>query len=207
MLRIACLHTAASNAPLFDAVAPPGMALTHEVRADLLAAVEASGGLTGEIAAACSAQLRALAAGADAVILTCSSLGECVDPAGPVIRADAALARAALQAPGRVAVLYTAPTSRGPTERVFQDAAARGPGTAEVILVPGAWSAFRDGDAEGHLARVRQAIRDAAAAGFDRVALAQCSMAPAAVPELHGLPVLTVPDAALAAAVAAARAR
>ena len=36
MPRIACLHTAPSNAPLFDAaVVPLGMVLTHVVRADL----------------------------------------------------------------------------------------------------------------------------------------------------------------------------
>ena len=204
MPRIACLHTAPSNAPLFDAAAAPlGLVLTHVVRADLLAAVEARGELTAEIAAGLTAALAELAATADAVILTCSSLGEAVDPEGPVIRADAALAAAALRDPGRVAVLYTAPTSRGPTERVFRAAAKVGQGVPEVRCVEGAWAAFRAGDEGRHIALIRQAMGEAVAAGADRIALAQCSMAPAGVAGAQGVPVLTVPDAALAAAMAA----
>jgi hypothetical protein len=208
MLRIACLHTAESNADLFDAEvrrrADP-VRLSHGVRADLLAAVEADGGVTPETARACAAQLAEMAARADAVILTCSSLGEVVDPTCPVIRADAALAASALQAPGRVAVLFTAPTSRGPTERVFHAAAPRGSGLPEVRIVPGAWDAFRSGDAEGHMALIRQAMAEAGQAGFARIALAQCSMAPAGDAQVDGPPVLTIPGAALAAAVASIR--
>ncbi len=202
MRQIACLHTAASNAALFDRAAPGGMALRHMVRENLLAAVEASGGLTAEIAEAMAVQLAALSATADAVILTCSSLGEGLDPAGPVIRADAALVVSALAAPGRVAVLYTAPTSRGPTERVFRAASGPGGGVPEFRRVEGAWEAFRSGDAARATALVREAVRAAAASGVDRIALAQCSMAPAADGAPDGPPVLTVPQAALARALA-----
>jgi hypothetical protein len=203
MLRVACLHTAESNADLFDAEArrrADPARLSHVVRADLLAAVEADGGVTPETARACAAQLAEMAAMADAVILTCSSLGEVVDPTCPVIRADAALAASALQAPGRVAVLFTAPTSRGPTERVFHAAAAEAVGVPEVMFVPGAWDAFRSGDAESHIARIRQAMAEAGQAGFARIALAQCSMAPARDAPWDGPPVMTLPGAALAAA-------
>lgn len=86
-MRIACLHTAASNAAVFDAACPAGVRLTHAVRPDLLAAAEAAGGLTPEIAAATAEALRGLEG--DAVLLTCSTLGPA---AGGALRADAALA-------------------------------------------------------------------------------------------------------------------
>ena len=73
----------------------------------------------------------------------------------------------------------------------------------EVRCVEGAWAAFRAGDAGRHIALIRQAMGEAVAAGADRIALAQCSMAPAGVAGAQGVPVLTVPDAALAAAMAA----
>jgi hypothetical protein len=188
-MRIACLHTAESNAAIFDAACPPGVTLTHTVRADLLAAAEAAGGLTPRIAEATAGALRALG-GADAVLLTCSTLG----PAAPVMRADAALAARACAGGGTVEVLCAAPATLTATSALFA-AAAGGTGARVTLrLVPGAWALFHAGD---HAAYAEAIARDAEASRADVVALAQVSMAPAA--RLARRPVLAVPEAALAA--------
>ncbi|MBU8538823.1 hypothetical protein [Falsiroseomonas tokyonensis] len=193
--HIACLHTAASNVPLFDAACPPGVTLHHTLRADLLAEAEAAGGLTPAIAARTAAAIEALAApGIDAVLLTCSTLGPSLAQARatiPLRRADAALAEAARRAGGRLVVLCAVETTLGPTGALF------GPG-CEIRLVPGAWAAFRAGDAAGYARMVAEAADAAFAEGADCVALAQASMAPAAALCRRGTP-LTSPAASLAA--------
>jgi hypothetical protein len=200
-MRIACLHTAASNFPAFDAalaaLGRSDVRLTHALREDLLAAAEAAGTLTPAIADDTAAALRALAAEADAVLLTCSTLGPAI--AGTAaLRVDAALAEAAARGPGPVVVLCTAPTTLEPTRALF---AAQG--IADVRLLPGAWALFRAGDIHGYHRAIADAAFAALAAGAARVALAQASMAGAAALCPAGT-VLTSPGAALAAAVAAA---
>lgn len=95
-MKFACLHTAQSNVAVFEAARPEGVRLTHAVRPDLLAAAEAEG-LTPAVVAATVAALGALEA--DAVLLTCSTLGPAAGAAG-ALRADAALADAATAAGG-----------------------------------------------------------------------------------------------------------
>lgn len=191
-IRIACLHTAASNAAVFEAACPPGARLRHAVRADLLSAAEEAGGLTPLIAEATRAALAALAADADAVLLTCSTLGPAAD--GLALRADAALAQATAEAPGPRLVLYAVVTTEASTRALF---AAHAPDVA-LRMVDGAWDAFRAGDTAGYHARVAAAADAACAEGFVTVALAQASMAGAAALCRNGTP-LTSPAAALAA--------
>lgn len=202
MRHIACLHTAASNTALFDAACPPGLALHHTVRADLLAEAEAAGGLTPAIAARTAGVLEALAEpGVHAVLLTCSTLGPAVAQARaalPFLRADAALAEAATAPGGDVLVLCAVATTLEPTRALFTAAAARHGAICAVRLVPDAWAAFRAGDAARYHALVAAAADAGLAAGAGRVALAQASMAPAAALCRFGVP-LTIPDAALRA--------
>lgn len=200
-LTIACLHTAATNAGLFDtaAAALPGGALrlTHVARPDLLRTPDDA---TLDEAAALLAEM---SEGADAVLLTCSTIGEAVGRVeaarAPVLRADAALAHAALRSGGEVTVLYAAPSSRGPSFRLF-DAVAREHGARlRLEIVPGAWALFEAGDLLGYHARVAEVARGA----LGRVALAQASMAPAAA-LLPDAPPLTVPGTGVMAAARAA---
>ncbi len=191
-MRIACLHTAESNVAIFEAARPGCVRLSHAVRPDLLAAAEAEG-LTPAIAAATAQALGALRDGADAVLLTCSTLGPAAGPAG-ALRADAALAEAATAGGGTVEVLCTAPSTLTATAELFGTAAARSGARLTVRLVPGAWDLFHAGDHAGYAERI---AREAAASRAEVVALAQASMASAA--QLTARPVLTVPAAALAA--------
>lgn len=213
-MKIACLHTAESNVAVFDAAAMalgiPAGVLHHEVRADLLAAAERAGGLRDEIAQATQQALLALALGADAVLLTCSTLGPAVDAlahaATPILRTDAALAAAAstaAQAGGKIVALCAVETTLGPTARLFEQAAQATGATVEVQLVPGAWALFKAGDIEGYLHTLARAADSAYAQGVSVVVLAQASMSGAAGLVSTGARPLSSPGAGLAAAVKA----
>jgi hypothetical protein len=191
-MKIACLHTAQSNVAVFEAACPDGVSLSHSVRPYLLAAAEAEG-LTSAIAAATVDALRELEA--DAVLLTCSTLGPAAGAAG-AMRADAALADAAVAAGGTVEVLCAAPSTLAATAELFGAAAGDTGARVTIRLVPGAWPLFHAGDHAGYAALI---ARDAEASRADVVALAQASMAPAA--RMTVRPVLTCPQAALAAIV------
>lgn len=206
MKTIACLHTAGSNVAVFDAACPPGVTLRHVVDEALLKDAEAAGGLTDAIAARTARALEALADGADAVLLTCSTVGPGValaHAAVPVLRVDAALAEAATKGGGRVVVLCAVETTMEPSRKVFEEPAARHGATLEVRLVPGAWAAFRGGDVAGYHRLVAEAADAAHAEGAAAVALAQASMA-GAVAMARGAPPLASPPVGLAAAVASA---
>jgi len=198
-MRIACLHTAESNVAIFDAARPDGVRLNHTVRPDLLAAAEADG-LTPAVAAATAEALTGLGVGADAVLLTCSTLGPAAGAAG-AIRADAALAEAAVADGGTVEVLCAAPSTLTATAELFAAAAKRTGARVTVRLVPGAWDLFHAGD---HAAYAALIAREAEASQAGVVALAQASMTPAAalVAETQGQVVLSVPQSALGAALA-----
>ncbi|WP_207537073.1 hypothetical protein [Sabulicella rubraurantiaca] len=198
--RLACLHTARSNAALFeaavDALPVRAAELSHHARPDLLREPDAA---TLDEAARV---MEALTRGADSVILTCSTIGRAVERVRapcPVLRADAALAEAATRSGGEVTVLYAAPTTREPTEALFSAAAARTGATVKLHFVAKAWDCFLGGDLSGYHARIREAAEEA----MGRVAFAQASMTPAA----EGLTPrpLTVPGAAILAALRAIR--
>ena len=205
-MRIACLHTAQTNVAVFDRAAQAfDLSLRHSVRPDLLADAEAAGGLTTDIEARTLDALRALDRLADATVLTCSTLGPATRRAEdfgirPVVRADAALAGAAVATGARVVVLCTAPTTIASTCAAFEAAAQAIAVRVEMLLVADAWRAFKTGDRERYHRLVADVADRAFASGCEVVALAQASMADAAPLCRHGRP-MTAPAAALMAAV------
>ena len=129
-------------------------------------------------------------AGADAVMVTCSSMGPAVDAGmalSPVrlFRIDDAMAAAALEIGGRIAVLATLATTLGPTRDLIERK-ARADGLSTIIthsVCAGAFEALQRGDRDRHDAIVLAELRKATAAA-DVVVLAQASMARV----LDGLP-------------------
>lgn len=213
-MRVGFLHTVPALAARFDAdlsAAEPDATAVHVVDADLLATAIRSG-VDEAVEAAVAQHLRHLAAaGADAVLVTCSSLGEAVDLAAaasgvPVIRVDRAMAARAvdLAAGGRIAVLATLEATLGPTGRILESAAAEAASrpTVSARVVEGAAAARSEGDDATHDRLVAEAV---ASADADVVVLAQASMAPAAERAHVDVPVLTSPASALAAVIEAAR--
>ena len=212
------LHTVPALAARFDAdldAAAPGLRRVHVVDGWLLATAVATG-VTPEVEAAVLAHVRHLAAaGAAAVLVTCSSVGEAAEAAAaqvdvPVLRVDAAMAREAVAlaaapgALGRVAVLATLASTLGPTGRLVQRA-ARDAGAAVAVdarVVEGAAAARDAGDGDRADELVARAVAEAAA-GADAVVLAQASMAGAAARADVAVPVLTSPAGGVAALVGA----
>lgn len=139
----------------------------------------------------------AKAAGADVVMLTCSSISPLAAPTSaevdiPVLRIDEAMADAAVEAGDRIAVLATLPTTLVPTVALLHERAAlagRSPRISEEIVV-GAFAAVSSGDRATHDSLVGEAIARAAAAA-DVVVLAQASMASAAEAVEVDVPVMT----------------
>ncbi len=209
-MRIACLHTVDSNVPVLEAAASriPGLTLSHIVRADLLKRAEAAGGLTDAIRDEAAELLGTLAADADAVLLTCSTVGPAAERADllarvPILRVDAALASAAVAlaaaGKGRVDVLCAVQTTVEPTRALFERV-ADGTGVAIAMhIAPHAWDAFRAGDTATYHRLVAAAADALYAKGAQVIAFAQASMA-AAAPLCTGGTPLTSPDAGLAAA-------
>jgi hypothetical protein len=210
-VKIACLHTADSNIPIYEDAArelglPAGI-LHHHVRADLLLTAERLGGVTTGIVAETADVLLRLSQDADAVILNCSTLGPASSKATaaaavPIIRADGVLAEEAVRAGGKVIVLCTVETTIGPTTTLFEAAAKAMGAEIEVRLIPGAWALFRAGDQAAYLASIAEAVKGTYGEGPTTVAFAQASMTDAArlLPASCARP-MSGPTTALAAAI------
>lgn len=213
-MRITCLHTADSNISVFEAAAKalsiaPHF-LQHKVRPDLLAEAERAGKLTADIAKATQLELISLAEKSDVVVLTCSTLGPAVEgitAAAPILRADEALAVAAIQtasAGGKIVVLCAVETTLEPTSRLFLDVAQQSKASIEVQLVSGAWALFKLGDNEGYLTTIAKAVDRSYLDGASVIALGQASMGGAAALTTVGPLPLTSAIEGLKAAVKSA---
>ncbi|MDF1605774.1 aspartate/glutamate racemase family protein [Nocardioides sp. YIM 152315] len=191
MTAAGLLHTVPALADTFQGRLTglePGLVLTHVADPSLLArAIDV--GVDEVVRDRVRTHVRHLVGGgAEAVLVTCSSIGEAAEAVGadvgvPVVRVDEAMAeeavRTAAAAGGRVAVLATLWSTLGPTERLLQRMAARHEAvtvTAEVVA--GAAVARGAGDLARHDALVADAVRSAVG-GADVVVLAQASMAAA----------------------------
>jgi hypothetical protein len=207
MPRIALIHaTKLSMAPIDDAFATawPEASLAHLLDGSLSEDLARDGALTTAMTERFLALGRYVAGcGADAILFTCSAFGPCIEavaaahPAVPVLKPNAAMLAEAARHGGRIGLVATfAPTFAS----MLPEIAAAMPGAAvRTAHAAGAMEALAAGDAAAHDSRIAEAaatLRDC-----DVVALAQFSMARArAVAEAAcGRPVLTTPDAAVAA--------
>ncbi|SDO85781.1 Aspartate/glutamate racemase [Actinacidiphila guanduensis] len=213
------LHTSPAHVAAFDALRDrdhPGLPLRHVVAEPLLAQARAQG-VASVRDALDRALAEAVAAGADAVLCTCSTIGGLAEAraaaAGiPVLRVDRPMAAAAVAVPPRaghqavrIALVAALADTLGPTRELIAEEAARAGRQVEVadFVAEGAWALFEAGEQDAYLAAVAKAVdavRDA-----EVVVLAQASMAQAAALATTPLPVLSSPALGLTAAVAAGR--
>ncbi|MBM4436463.1 MAG: arylsulfatase [Actinobacteria bacterium] len=144
-------------------------------------------------------------AGADAVLVTCSSYSPVTDLAAsmvaiPVFKADEALVQAAVARGPRIGLLATVPTAPAPAVAQLEDEARRAgkPVAISVRLCAGAYEALMAGDGARHDELVVQGVR-AVAPSVDVIALAQYSMARAmpVLPTNLEVEVLSAPDQAV----------
>lgn len=207
---LALIHTSPTLTPMFSALCAaemPNVRVFHMVdeslikdtiRADRLRGITIRR-LLGQIASAEEA-------GADAVMVTCSSIGPGVALGQklfeiPVIRVDEAMAEKAVRMGVRIGVAATLRTTLEPTIALLKEKAAECGREIEIVesLSGGAFEAVLAGDTETHDQILREALtRDMK--NVDLIVLAQASMA-RIVKELPAgalsAPVLSSPELAV----------
>jgi Asp/Glu/hydantoin racemase len=197
------VHTVLTLAPTFNALADelvPDAGRFHIADESLLGVTRREGTLTPATRRRVLGYVESAAeAGADLVVVTCSSIGPAVDAshdfvAVPVLRIDEPMADEAVRIGKRVGVLATLSTTLEPTAELVR---RRGNGAVEVVprVCEGAFDALQAGDLERHDELVREGLRELAR-DVDVVVLAQASMARIvdALPESEKtVPVLSSP--------------
>jgi Asp/Glu/hydantoin racemase len=153
----------------------------------------------------CYYVLAAEAAGADAILSLCSSLGPTIDVARklvriPVIKIDDAHTEKAAREADRIGVMATVATTLAPTVALIREKAAalNKPVEIQESLTAAAFAALMGGEKDRHDALVLDAARKLGPQ-VDLILFAQASMtrlAPA-VQEAAGRPVLTSPRLAI----------
>src|SRR5271166_1050121 len=145
-------------------------------------------------------------AGADIVMVTCSSIGPAADIGRslvdiPVLRVDEAMAERALEYGSRIGVAATLSTTLKPTADLIQRKAAEVSKQVTVVskVCAGAFEALSAGDTGLHDRLVAQGLKELMSQ-VDVVVLAQASMArivDALPPEEKTLPILSSPRLAI----------
>jgi Asp/Glu/hydantoin racemase len=145
----------------------------------------------------------ALDAGADAVLVTCSSIGPGVEVARqlydpPVLRVDDPMARDAVLRGRRIGVLATLRTTLEPTSALVRSKALEASRPVEILecLCEGAFEAVLSGDTATHDRLVSEALTERMR-DVDVIVLAQASMArvvAALPPGALKVPVLSSPE-------------
>ena len=179
---IGFVHTVLSLPPTFAELAAelaPDADVFHIVDETLLGNTRKEGSLSATTRRRVLGYVESAAeAGADLVVVTCSSIGPAVDASHefvdvPVLRIDEAMADEAVRIGSKVGVLATLSTTLEPTAQLVQRR-----GDVEVVarVCDGAFDALSAGDRDRHDELVRDGLRQLIAE-VDVVVLAQASMA------------------------------
>ena len=122
------------------------------------------------------------AAGADFILVTCSSIGAAIEAAAgltgvPVLRVDQPMADLAVKTGKKIGVIATLPTTLGPTSDLVKRRAAIAGKEIELTsrLCEGAFEALMGGQPEKHDEMVAKALVELSAE-VDVIVLAQASM-------------------------------
>lgn len=212
-MTLALIHTSPVLVPLFNGLAAKLLTDTrvfHMVDESLIGNTIRAGSLQkGTIRRIVNQIESARDAGADVVLLTCSSIGAAVPVARqlfdfPILRIDERLAFEAVNAGLRIGVLATLRTTLEPTVALLRDtAAALGkPSEINAHLCEGAFEAVISGDVATHDKAVAAGLQTLAATS-DVIVLAQASMArviDAMGDSLPSLPIFSSPALAMAQA-------
>lgn len=207
--RLGLLHTSATLVPIFEQLCReklPGVAVFNLVDDSLIKDVIAHNALRPQTARRVVNHVAAAEqAGADLIMVTCSSIGRAVETAAelvatPVLRVDRPMADAAVTH-RRIGVIATLPTTLEPTADLIRRRAAAAGREIELTtrLCAGAFEALMSGDAVRHDALVLAALEELSSQ-VDVVTLAQASMArvAASIPEdQRQAPIMTSPPLAI----------
>ena len=184
---IGLIHTSATLVPVFQQLCSqhlPGINAFNIVDDSLIKDVIAKGELTAPTARRVVDYVgSAESAGADFILVTCSSIGAAVETAAtlskvPVLRVDQPMADLAVQMGTRIGVIATLPTTLAPTSDLVKRRALAAGKQIELTsrLCEGAFEALMSGKAAVHDEMVAAALRELSAQ-VDVILLAQASMA------------------------------
>lgn len=185
--KLALLHTVAGLTTTFQQLCTelmPNVEVYHIVDESLLRNTIREGAPSPATYRRLANYLRgAEEAGADAVLVTCSSMGPCVEAARPmigipVVRVDEPMAEKAVQTGARIGVAATLATTLKPTTDLIERKASQAGGKHTIAskLCEGAFEAVVGGDTSTHDRIVGQSLRELDAK-TDVIVLAQASMA------------------------------
>ncbi len=203
---LAFIHTVAGLIPTFQGLVKetlPAWSSFNIVDESLLEIIIRDGRLTNNTVRRLHQYVTsATDAGADAVVVTCSSLGDGVEVVRPLasiplFRIDQGMAAEAVRLSQRIGVLATLSTTLGPTTRLVLRIGSELGRQVDIsqAICPGAFSLLKSGDRTGHNASVVSTFRQMAAE-VDIIVLAQASMADALeniAVEVPGVPFLASP--------------
>jgi Asp/Glu/hydantoin racemase len=181
------IHTSATLVPVFQQLCNQqlaGVNVFNIVDDSLIKDVIAKGELTHITARRVVDHVAsAETAGADFILVTCSSIGAAVETAAgltrvPVLRVDQPMADLAVRTGKRIGVVATLPTTLQPTSDLVRRRAAVAGKDIELIsrLCEGAFEALMSGNAARHDEMVANALRELSTQ-VDVILLAQASMA------------------------------
>ena len=204
------VHTSATLVPLFQQLSNEfiaGVETFNIVDDSLIKDVIKKGKLMPNTAARVVSHIQAAeAAGADIILVTCSSIGVAIETAAtlanvPVIRVDQAMADEAVQIGSRIGVIATLPTTLAPTSDLVKRRAELHGKNVSITskLCDGAFEALMSGNAEKHDEMVAKALKELMQQ-VDVIVLAQASMARVVdglSPQEKIIPILASPTIAM----------
>src|SRR5690349_23335827 len=181
------IHTSATLVPVFAQLCKeklPGVDVFNIADDSLIKDVIRRGELTPPTAQRVAVHIAsAEAAGADYILVTCSSIGRAVEAAAgqaqvPVLRVDQPMADRAVQTGNKIGVIATLPTTLEPTADLIQRRAAKAGKQVSLTsrLCEGAFDALMSGDGAKHDAMVAAALKELSQQ-VEVIVLAQASMA------------------------------
>jgi Asp/Glu/hydantoin racemase len=187
MPTLALVHTSPTLTPLFGGLAAeivPEVRILHFVDESLIKNTIAAGRLEKPTMRRVITLIgSAFDAGADVVLVTCSSIGPAVDMAAqlydpPVLRVDRPMAEKAVETGRRIGVAATLTTTLRPTADLVRKVAAERDLEIEIVeqLCEGAFEAVMAGDGATHDRIVGEGLTKGLQ-GVDAIVLAQASMA------------------------------
>lgn len=204
------VHTSATLVPVFAQLCKEklaGVNVFNIADDSLVKGIMSAGSLTPTIARRVAAYLEsAELAGADYIMVTCSSIGPAVEAAAkligvPVLRVDQPMADQAVATGKKIGVIATLRTTLEPTADLIRRRAENAGKKIELTskLCEGAFEALMSGDGAAHDAKVAAALKELSRE-VDVIVLAQASMArvvDALKPEEKCVPILASPGIAV----------
>lgn len=185
--KLGLVHTSATLVPVFAALCKeklPNVDVFNIADDSLVKGIREAGSLTATISRRVANYLEsAELAGADYIMVTCSSIGPAVEAGAklmgvPVLRVDQPMADKAVGAGKKIGVIATLSTTLEPTADLIQRRAAIAGKQIELTskLVEGAFEALMAGNGATHDAKVAAALQELSQQ-VEVIVLAQASMA------------------------------